>query len=632
LVLAGGAAAIAFFAGKSAEAEKRQEELAGAGKNVAAAIREQDGAINGAVRAAAAKEAEDQGLLEKAQQLGIALPAVTDAILGQGGAMEGLRTKLQGIIAAETIHQQTAGKGSSVRIDSLTAEGHAAQNMLNDLNALTGGKESNVAATQREVAATQSLGAAHTVGTSSADLYKAAIERAGIEFDESAGLAEQLKAAIDALTAAEMAQIDTLESYEAAQDALTSSVEANGRTLNIHTEAGRKNRDALEDVAKKSRDLMQADIDSGVPMNQALARHNQRIAALKNEATKTFGAKSEAVKLINTYSKVPKDVRTAIRTQGYEEANRRMMDLSAKQTALEHGVTIGSKGYQAYVRQINKEKSFQRAAGGPVFGPGTSTSDSIPGWLSNNEHVWTAREVDAAGGHRAVMGLRMAALKGELPAFAKGGAVTWPFNVNLRKTKIPEFVPAFVGGSAVAGSPAVVAAVRAAASRYGWGSGGQWNALSRLITGESGWNPNAQNPTSTAYGLFQFLNSTWAGTGFAKSSSPAVQAAAGMVYIRSRYGSPAAAYGAWSSRSPHWYDDGGSLRPGVSTVVNNTGRPEQVLTPREREAFIAQARAAAAGDGKPTVVKNFNLHAHVTNHPVDLVNEFRRMELLEGMP
>ena len=35
-------------------------------------------------------------------------------------------------------------------------------------------------------------------------------------------------------------------------------------------------------------------------------------------------------------------------------------------------------------------------AGGPVAGPGTATSDSIPAWLSNGEHVWTAREVAAA--------------------------------------------------------------------------------------------------------------------------------------------------------------------------------------------------------------------------------------------
>lgn len=46
------------------------------------------------------------------------------------------------------------------------------------------------------------------------------------------------------------------------------------------------------------------------------------------------------------------------------------------------------------------------AEGGAVQGPGTGTSDSIFARLSNGEHVWTAAEVAAAGGHRAMYALR----------------------------------------------------------------------------------------------------------------------------------------------------------------------------------------------------------------------------------
>ena len=62
------------------------------------------------------------------------------------------------------------------------------------------------------------------------------------------------------------------------------------------------------------------------------------------------------------------------------------------------------------------------ATGGPVVGPGTGTSDSIPARLSNGEHVWTAREVQAAGGHSAVMQLRTQVLASS--RFADGGGVT----------------------------------------------------------------------------------------------------------------------------------------------------------------------------------------------------------------
>lgn len=58
---------------------------------------------------------------------------------------------------------------------------------------------------------------------------------------------------------------------------------------------------------------------------------------------------------------------------------------------------------------------------------------------------------------------------------------------------------------------------------------------------ESGWDPNAKNRHSTAYGIGQLLDRTWAGTGIQKTSDPYRQIDAALVYIRNRYGSPSAA-------------------------------------------------------------------------------------------
>lgn len=68
-------------------------------------------------------------------------------------------------------------------------------------------------------------------------------------------------------------------------------------------------------------------------------------------------------------------------------------------------------------------KVVAKAQGGPIVGPGTGTSDDIPALLSNGEHVWTAAEVQAAGGHSRVEGLRRAALLHDLPGFKDGGSV-----------------------------------------------------------------------------------------------------------------------------------------------------------------------------------------------------------------
>ena len=73
--------------------------------------------------------------------------------------------------------------------------------------------------------------------------------------------------------------------------------------------------------------------------------------------------------------------------------------------------------------KLDKVKAF--ATGGAVYGAGTATSDSIPALLSNNEHVWTAREVSAAGGHGAVEAIRQTALAGGF-TYARGGRVGFP--------------------------------------------------------------------------------------------------------------------------------------------------------------------------------------------------------------
>lgn len=123
------------------------------------------------------------------------------------------------------------------------------------------------------------------------------------------------------------------------------------------------------------------------------------------------------------------------------------------------------------------------------------------------------------------------------------------------------------------------------AKRAGW-TGAEWEALKTLWNNESGWNNHAQNPTSTAYGIAQFLDSTWASVGYQKTSDPATQIAAGIKYIKSRpdYGTPSRALALWNSRSPHWYDRGG-MAGGIGHMLKNTLEPERVLSPTQTRAF-----------------------------------------------
>jgi hypothetical protein len=89
----------------------------------------------------------------------------------------------------------------------------------------------------------------------------------------------------------------------------------------------------------------------------------------------------------------------------------------------------------------------------------------------------------------------------------------------------------------------VVGQVQNVANQYGWGQGEQWNALQGLIMRESGFNPQAANPTSSARGLFQKLTSMHG----AIEPTVAGQTQWGLNYIKGRYGTPQNALAFWEA-------------------------------------------------------------------------------------
>jgi len=81
-------------------------------------------------------------------------------------------------------------------------------------------------------------------------------------------------------------------------------------------------------------------------------------------------------------------------------------------------------------------------------------------------------------------------------------------------------------------------------------------ALTELVRLESGWNPSAKNPTSTAYGYGQFINSTRQAYEKKMNMSygdPVNQLLMMAQYVKERYGTPEKALAQWHARSPHWY-------------------------------------------------------------------------------
>lgn len=109
--------------------------------------------------------------------------------------------------------------------------------------------------------------------------------------------------------------------------------------------------------------------------------------------------------------------------------------------------------------------------------------------------------------------------------------------------------------------------------RFGWNAN-QLPYLIDLWNLESGWLPGAQNPTSTAYGIAQFLDTTWAAFG-PKTSNPDLQILYGEEYIKDVYGDPAAADK--HEHDFHWYWQGGDVINAVKQATRDIKLREAML-------------------------------------------------------
>lgn len=244
--------------------------------------------------------------------------------------------------------------------------------------------------------------------------------------------------------------------------------------------------------------------------------------------------------------------------------------------------------------------------GGGIIGGISSAWDSVTGGLSKGLDI--AKIAAAVGtGNTAALNNALAKLVGTnaVGNYAK-------LLLGVPTTLIGDLVKAVVGGKSP-GSSGGGTSIPAAVS----GSVAQWFASAVQATGaptawipgletiahyESGDNPNAINNWDSnakagdpSRGLMQTIMSTFLAYHQAGTSSniydPVANIAAGINYIKSRYGSVDNVPGIKSlARGGPYvgYDSGGWLMPS-GMPVNGLGKPEAVLTPDQSDALIAWA-------------------------------------------
>lgn len=160
--------------------------------------------------------------------------------------------------------------------------------------------------------------------------------------------------------------------YEAAIDRAHAAAKQNGRTLDKTTEAGRANRAALNELAGAWNNLD--------PATQNAAGAQRRARAEFVEVARQMGAtKAQAQALADKYMEIPQKVSTTVRVR--DEATGKLKAIQQYIDGM-HGKTIkvavagGTPGGITY-----------HATGGPIFGPGSGTSDDVLFMGSNGEHA-----------------------------------------------------------------------------------------------------------------------------------------------------------------------------------------------------------------------------------------------------
>lgn len=349
VVLALVGTAMSLFGEKSGEAAQRQQELAGAGKRVNDAIREQGGIINNAVRVETAKALADEGILQKAKALGVALPRVTDAVLGEGNAYGSLKGDIEGIIASKEAELRQSQDRSGKTQAAIQGEIDAYRVLLGEINGFIGAKSD---AKLAEEAATEASNNATS-----------AIERQ--------------QAAMQALQIRTLATNDATRGYQQAVDDATQAARENTGGLNanktafdLNTQAGRNKSAALDNLIVKSNAYIAKLKENKASSGTVTAATNQTVASFLRSARQMGITGDAAVRLANKYGVVPKNVTTTVQLRAWQAAVNALQRVKNQLDRIpsEKSVTVST-----YVRGVGNlgGHQFLRATGGPVL-PGRS--------------------------------------------------------------------------------------------------------------------------------------------------------------------------------------------------------------------------------------------------------------------
>lgn len=371
LAITAGVAALGLFAAAKANASDKVREYTDA-------IREDSGAIGENTRAHAIQALEEEGVLERAERLGVSLEQVTAATLGGATAQRQLN---------EELDRQSAALDDALQAREITEEQYA--------------KDHRAIEALREA-----INGENTAIQEAVDAYGRKTEALGGSTDamaDAAWQARDLRTALDELTESNLSAASAELGFQMALDSATEAAATNGATLDLNTEAGQANRRELINLAEATHTQTVAMEENGASAGELIVQTRKAREEFIRVAREMGLTADEAEDLANEYLGIPGDVETEI-----------LVNATGKWSS----VPVNSN-----MSPSNGQSQFY-AEGGHVSGPGTATSDSIPAWLSDGEFVQPTHVVDHYGvGFMEALRHKQIP-KDMFPGFARGGRVS----------------------------------------------------------------------------------------------------------------------------------------------------------------------------------------------------------------
>ena len=300
-------------------------------------------------------------------------------------------------------------------------------------------------AADKEAGAVEASATAHEAAAEATEKNKKALEDTISKYDETTDAVNALTDAQDKQQGKFISAIQAKDNYNTAQEAFIAGLKESKTGVEGDTAANRSNRDAMFEVATSARDAAKALLENGEGADAANASMDDARKTFIDAHDQMGLTAQEAADLADDLNLIPnytelnvvmtngkltqdqidglqasmllfdEETKLKVNTTAIEEggtaAEALVEYITNANPNLKIGVTIddspspatsawgkyNAANKKSSPRPLNPDIWKHRATGGPVFGAGTSTSDSIPALLSDGEYVIKARSAKRIG-------------------------------------------------------------------------------------------------------------------------------------------------------------------------------------------------------------------------------------------